>query len=662
MVTSEFVNFDDPLYVTENDQVQAGLTGKGLVWAFTSARASNWHPLTWLSHMLDCELYGLNPGGHHLTNLLLHLSNTLLLFLVLGRMTGALWRSFFVAACFALHPLHVESVAWVAERKDVLSTLFWMLTLWAYSRYVERPGLEFYLLALLFFALGLMAKPMLVTLPFVLLLLDYWPLERLQRKERAKTNQSQVSQSLSPSGQMFLAHHLVLEKTPFFVLTAISSLVTFVIQQNSGAAKSLEQYALTDRIANALASYVHYIGKMIWPHKLAVFYPHPGSSWTAWQVSGAILLLVGVSILVLRHWRSHPYLLLGWFWYLGTLVPVIGLVQVGEQAMADRYTYLPLIGLFIMIAWGVPERLARYRFARITLPLTVVGLLSALMLVSSLQVRHWRNSIVLYEHALAVTENNYLVHNNLGTVLEKNGNLAEATAHYAEAVKIKLDYALAHNNLGEIKARQGMAQEAMGHYYQALKSKPDYPKPYNNLGIELAKQGKLQVAVFYFSQALKIEPSYADAQCNLGAVLTTQGKVDEAMAHFSEALRIDPDFARAYNNLGEALFRRGELDEAAFHFSRALEIEPAYAEARCNLGAVLARKGKNDEAMIHFSEALRINPGSVEALNNMGVTLARQGKLQESMGYFSRALQIEPDNLRTRENMNRVLEKEARRN
>jgi Flp pilus assembly protein TadD len=659
--TFEFVNFDDPLFVTENHQVRAGITAKGFLWAFSSTIASNWHPLTSLSHMLDCELYGPNPGRHHLTNLLLHLANTVLLFLVLARMTGALWRSFFVASVFALHPLHVESVAWIAERKDVLSTLFWMFTLWAYTRYVQQASLNRYLLALFFFALGLMSKPMLVTLPFVLLLLDYWPLGRGYPHQSANPRGLPINEFQTPPGQRSLALRLVLEKTPFFALAAISSVVTFLIQRTSGATKSLEQYALTDRIANALVSYVKYIGKMIWPQNLAVFYPHFGNNFTFWQVGGAFLLLVLVSILVVRAARHHPYLLVGWCWYLGTLVPVIGLVQVGEQAMADRYTYLPLIGLSIMIAWGVPELLARYRFKRIVLPLAVVALLVSLMLVSRLQVRYWRNSVLLYEHAITVTENNYLAHNNLGTALEEIGNLDEATVHYAEAVKIKPNYAVAHNNLGEIKARQGMAKEAMSHYYQALKSEPDYAKPYNNLGIELTKQGKLQEAVFYLSRALEIEPSYADAHCNLGAVLARQGKIKEAITHFSEALRIDPGFARAYNNLGEAFLRRGELQKAAFHFSQALEIEPSYADAHCNLGAVLARQGKIEEAMAHFSEALRINPSSVEALNNMGVTLARQGKFQAAMDYFSRALQLEPDNLRTRRNMNRVLEEEARR-
>jgi len=649
----DFINLDDPLYVTRNPQVQAGLSRESVVWAFTTTHAAFIIPLTWLSFMLDFELYGLNPGGYHLTNLLLHIANALLLFFILKRMTGALWRSGFVAALFAIHPLHVESVAWVTERKDVLSTLFWMLTLWAYIGYVKRPGVKRYLLLFVPFALGLMAKPMLVTLPFVLLLLDYWPLERIQIGQSFFGHTGQSHPSIIAKVVRAQALPLVLEKTPLFVLAAVSSVVTFLVKRSGGALGALGVYPLTVRLANALVSYVSYLGKMIWPHDLAVLYPHPGASLPMWQAGAAGLMLLCVSIAVIRLAKRYPYLTVGWFWYLGTLLPVIGLVQVGAQAMADRFTYVPLIGLFIMISWGFAGLLARWR---IVFSLAVAGLLSSLMLASWLQVRYWRNSIVLYEHALAVTENNYLVHNNLGDVLEKKGDLKEASEHYSKAVGIKPDYAVAHNNLGEIKARQGMVKEgmvkeAMSHYYQALQSKPDYAKPYNNLGIELAKQGKLQEAVFHLSRALEI----------VGAVLARQGKVDEAMAHFLEALRIDPSFARAYNNLGEAFVRRGKLDEAAFHFTRALEIEPSYVDGHCNLGAVLARQGKVDEAMAHFSEALRIKPDSVEALNNMGVILARQGKFQEAIDQFSRALQLEPDSLRTRKNMNRVIEEVARR-
>ncbi len=360
----EFVNFDDDKYIIENFHVQKGLTRDSVIWAFTATHVSNWHPLTWLSHMLDFQLYGLNPSGHHLTNVFFHLVNTLLLFLVLKLMTGALWRSGLVAALFAVHPLHVESVVWVAERKDVLSTLFWMLTLWAYLGYTKRPGVKRYLVILLAFALGLMAKPMLVTLPFVLLLLDYWPLKRIELGQSAigLPAASQPSTIANKPGAQ--AFRLLLEKTPMFVLAAVSSVVTFIVQKSGGAVGALETYPFKIRMANALLSYVIYLKKMIWPQNLAVFYPHPGQSLPMWQAAGAGLLLVVVSIAVIRAGRRYPYLPVGWLWYVGTLVPVIGLVQVGDQAMADRYTYVSLIGLFIVVAWGVPDVARSWRYGK----------------------------------------------------------------------------------------------------------------------------------------------------------------------------------------------------------------------------------------------------------------------------------------------------------
>ena len=361
----DFINLDDDLYITENDQVQKGLSRESVVWAFTTTHAANWHPLTWLSHMVDFQLYGLNPKGHHLTNVFFHLLNTLLLFFVLQRMTGALWRSGFVAALFALHPLHVESVAWVAERKDVLSTLFWLLTIWAYTWYVERPRRTRYLLTLLTFTLGLMAKPMLVTLPFVLLLLDYWPLGRFQVGQLDTALSAPGQASLSTRSVWSQTLRLIWEKAPFFALAAASSIVTFLVQKGGGAVRPWERFPITIRIANGLVSYVKYMGKMIWPSDLAVFYPHPGASLPIWQAVAAGLLLLSISIAAIRLAKNHPYLAVGWLWYLGTLVPIIGFVQVGGQALADRYTYVSLIGLFIIIAWGVSDIVAKWRYQRV---------------------------------------------------------------------------------------------------------------------------------------------------------------------------------------------------------------------------------------------------------------------------------------------------------
>lgn len=545
----EFLNYDDNVYVTDNPHVQRGFTPETFIWAFSTTRAANWHPLTWLSHMLDCRLYGLDPGGHHLTNLLLHLANTLLLFLVLRRMTGVPWQSGFVAALFAFHPLHVESVAWVAERKDVLAALFWMLTTLAYIRYVERPGIYRYLLVILTFSLGLMAKPMLVTLPFVLLLLDYWPLGRFQLRPLYGSIDPQVRNSQDSSTAKFPKFNVIWEKTPLFVLSVVSSIVTVFAQKQLGAISTLEAISLEWRLANSLVSYVTYIEKTVWPQSLAVFYPHPGSSLPIWQGVGAGLLLVAVSVLVMRGARRYPYVLVGWLWYLGTLVPVIGLVQVGEQAMADRYTYLPLIGLFIIIVWGVADIVKGWKHRRMAVAISAGVMLSSLMICNWLQVKNWRDSVSLFEHTLNVTSNNYVAHYTLGNALALQGNHQEAVDHYNEALRIKPNYAEAHHNLGNALTLQGSLTEAVAHYSEALRIKPDYAEAHRNLGVNLDRQGEHEEAIKHYAEALRISPNDAQSHNNLGVALAEQGRLGEAITHFSEAVRIKPDFTEAKRNL-----------------------------------------------------------------------------------------------------------------
>ena len=595
----EFISLDDPEYVTENRQVQNGVTLNGVIWAFTTTHVANWHPLTWLSHMLDYQLYGLNPKGHHLTNVFLHLLNTLLLFFILQRMTGALWRSGFVAALFALHPLHVESVAWVAERKDVLSTLFWLLTMWGYIWYVERPRLSRYLLTLLAFTLGLMTKPMLVTLPCVLLLLDYWPLKRFQLSqsggdilETAGTSEDQ--------GASFL--RLLLEKTPFLALSAISSMVTFLVQKSGGAVSAFDVYPVKIRIANALVSYFSYIGQMVWPRGLAVFYPHPGTSLPLWHAVGAGFLLVCISIAVVRAARRHPYLAVGWLWYLGTLVPVIGLVQVGAQAMADRYTYVPLVGLFVMIAWSIPDFLAANHYRKIVLSLAVGTVLLALTVCSWLQVQNWKNNLALFKHALNVTENNYVAHDSLGNAL----------------------------------AQQGKVEEAIDHYYQALKIKPNSANFHNNLGVALLEKRRVKEAMSHYAVALRLNANYAETYNNFGVAWFTVGKFDEAIAQYREALRLDPNFAKAHNNLGNVLVEKGRFDEAILHYSKALELKALYPEAYNNLGVALARQGKLNEAIVQFEEALRLKPDYTQASANLELALSMVGNVEESSSSSSK--------------------------
>ena len=548
----EFIILDDGKYVTENSHVQDGLTWESLVWAFTTTHANFWHPLTWISHMLDCQLYGLDPGGHHFTNLLIHIANTLLLFLVLERMTGAIWPSAFVAAMFALHPLHVESVAWVAERKDVLSTFFCVLTMGSYVRYVERPRVSRYMLVLLLFAFGLMAKPMLVTLPFVLLLLDYWPLGRFQFGKPSHDIRAQAQKSGRPNNQRSSFFRLVLEKLPFFALAAVSCIVAFLAQEYGGALRVLSLFPIEVRIANAVISYASYIGKTIWPLHLAVFYPHPGTL-PMWRIAGACLLLVCISVPVIRAAHRAPYLTIGWLWYLGTLVPVIGLVQVGDHAMADRYTYVPLIGLFIMIAWGSRDILKGWRYRKIVLPISTGVLLCASMISTGLQVRHWQNSTTLFEHALDVTADNSMAHTNLGVVLAGQEKLDEAIAHYSQALRIKPDHLEARINMGAALAAQDKLDEAIAHYSSALHIKPNFAGAHYNLGNALAAQGKIADAIAHFQEALRIEPNDAEVNNNLGIALAKQGKTEEAITHFQEALRIKPDYTLARHNLEVAL-------------------------------------------------------------------------------------------------------------
>jgi len=532
ITSNDFVAYDDNVYVTENNHIQKGFTSENIIWAFTAKVAGNWHPLTLLSHMLDCQIYGLNSGLHHMTNLLFHLANTLLLFLILKRTTKALWQSAFVAALFALHPLHVESVAWAAERKDVLSTFFWMLTTWSYVRYVERPEIKRYLLTILFFILGLLSKPMLVTLPFVLLLLDYWPLKRFQL-QRSNFRQ------------------LVFEKVPLFCLSAVSCTVTYLIQHSSNAVVSLTAFPFSTRLANAIVSYVAYIVKMFWPDKLAVFYPYP-MPLPLWQVAGSCLLLAFCSMLAVRTKERHPYFAVGWLWYIGTLVPVIGFVQVGSQAMADRYTYIPLIGLAIIVAWGISGFIERWRYKKIYLTVISAFCLSTLSIITLNQARYWSDSISLFEHALGVTKRNYVMHNNLGLFLAKQGKLDEAIYHYSEALRIRPGYTKAHCNMGIALDSKGNFKEAASHFSEALKRNPRFAAAQNGLGLTLAKQGGLEEAIKYFSEAIRIDPGFAEAHSNMGVALMRKGNLKAAIQHFQEALRIKPELVDVRKNLQTA--------------------------------------------------------------------------------------------------------------
>ncbi len=622
----EFTNYDDHIYVTENIHVVKGLTAHGVIWAFTTTHAANWHPLTWLSHMLDCQLYGLKPGGHHLTSVILHLANVLLLFFLLRKMTGALWRSGFAAALFALHPLHVESVAWVAERKDVLSAFFWMLTLWGYTLYVQQPRLRTYLLTILTCALGLMAKPMLVTLPFVMILLDYWPFGRLQIGRWAGETSAPLPPTLRNGEAGSFSLHLFWEKIPFLALAAASSIVTYLAQQTGGAFQFGARLTLKTRLANALVSYVHYLGKMFWPQNLAAFYPHPGDTLPIWLVVSACLLLLCLTSLTILTARKYPYLVVGWLWYFGTLVPVIGLVQVGDQALADRYTYVPLIGLFVSIAWGANDLLAKYHYRTRILAIASSAVISSLLVCTWSQVSVWKNAITLFNHSVRVTASNWLAHNNLGVALVNNGKLDEATSHFLEAVRIKPSYAEAYNNLGNVFAEQGKLDEAVAHFSQVLRALPDSSEAHNNLAVVLVRQGRYEEATHHYSEAARLKPDSAEVHNNLGVALANLGRVEEATSHYVKAVQLKPSYAEAYNNLGNALADQAKLPEAILYYSKALEIDPRYAKAHNNMGVARARQGRLDEAIAHFEEALRLKPDFGQARMNLNTALREAGR------------------------------------
>jgi protein O-mannosyl-transferase len=629
----QFVNYDDPDFVTANPHVQAGLTAAGFKWAWGSEVARNWHPITIFTHMLDCQLFGVQPWWPHLVNALLHAANTVLLFGLFKRMTGALWRSAAVAALFGLHPLHVESVAWVAERKDVLSTLFWFLTTWAYVRYAQEfkvPSSKFkvyYSLSLLFFALGLMSKPMLVTVPFTLLLLDYWPLGRM-----------------NPG---VAAWRLAAEKIPFFALSAVLCVVTFLIQQHGGAMQRLQDFPLGSRLANALVSYVRYIEMMFWPRHLAGLYLRSGQ-WSWWIVALAALLLLAVSVLVLAQRRRRPYLAVGWSWYLGTLVPVIGLVQVGMQAMADRFTYVPMIGLFVMLVWGGWELAGAWGLSRLA-PAAAVLALAVCAVLAVHQEFYWKDSETLFKRMIDATPNNYMARYNLGNLYAKQNRTDEAISNYMAAVEEEPNYAEAHNNLGGIFLDQKRYDEALQHYRTAVRLRPKYLY-YFNLANALADAASARhdsngfaEAVRTYLQAQQLNPASSELHQNLGLTLQTQGRASEAVAEFEQAARLDSNRVDTWTHLGILCATQNRMPEAERAFRELTRLQPSNADAFGWLGNALAVQNKLADAIPFYLTALKLNPADCKDEFNLGLTFSRLGKRDEAAEHYRRALRINPN-------------------
>ena len=634
----EFLACDEVPYLLLNPHVNSGLSWKNFCWAFTSLEYCNWYPLTWLSHMADVQVYGLQPWGHHLTNVLLHALDTVLVFLVFRKLTGVGWRSLAVAGLFGLHPLHVESVAWISERKDVLSTLFWLLAMWTYARFAEeasQPGGKsklFYCLTLLLFALGLMSKAMLVTLPFVFLLLDYWPLKRLGTKNSGR---------------------LILEKIPFFALAFAVSVVSYVAQQKGGATQEMAGLTLGDRLGNAVISYVRYLGKFFWPENLCMFYPHPGH-WPLVEVLAAGALLVSISFLAVAMRRGQPFLLFGWLWYLGTLVPVINLVQLGSQSIADRYTYVPLIGINLFLVWALCGLTERLRRRTCILSALAAAAFVACSLLTRYEIRFWKDSVTVFTRAIDVTRDNYIQHYNLGVVLIPT-QPALAAFHFQEAIRIHPAYAEAYNDLGGVQFQMGQVDKAIASYQAALKINPHYADAYYNLGRVMLRKGRLDEAIADYQQALKINPDNADACYNLGVVLMQKGQLDAAIDQYQKALAIQPDYARARNNLGNALAQKGQLDAAIDEYQKALETDPDFADAHNNLGSALLQKGRTDEAILQFQTATALAPDSAQPFNNLGLALFRLGRYQEAIVACQKALALNPNYADTYYNLGNAL-------
>ena len=603
----EFVTYDDPA-VYDNPEVAKGLTLGGVVWAFTHTQIGHWDPLTTLSHMLVSQICGLAPGGHHWGNVLLHGMGAILLFLVLWRMTSALWRSAFVAAVFAIHPLRVESVAWVTERKDVLSGVFFMLTLAAYARYVRQPqSTARYVMVAVLFALGLMSKSMLVTLPFVLLLLDYWPLGRF-------------AQTCSGQGFLPTLWSLVREKFPLLAMSALGAVIQLFANQESII--SSEKMPFLTRAGNALVSYADYIGQMFYPANLAVFYPHPENTLLAWQITLSAVLLISISTAALALRKRRPYFLIGWLWYLGMLVPVIGLVQSGELARADRYTYLPQIGLCLMLAWAAVDLCAGLRHRLLLLGSLSGIVIAALTLAAHRQASYWRDTTALWNHALASDPKNWLAHIFLAIELERKDRYTEAASHLRRALEIKPDYATAHNNLGVNLLHNGESVEAISHLQKAIEIKPDDAATHNTLANAFVETGKLEEAIHHYRKAIEIKPDFAEAEANLANALFSTGHVANAIVHYEKALEIQPGYAEAHSNLASAMIQTGRIREAVGHLQKAVALTPDSAFAHANLADGLLLSGAAADAVPHFQRALDLQPRFPSAQTALAWVLA----------------------------------------
>jgi protein O-mannosyl-transferase len=627
VTNAQFINLDDPNYITDNLRVQRGLTLENVKWAFTTFHGSLWHPLTWLSIMLDCELFGVNAGPMHSVNLAFHAASAVMLFLMLNRFTGALWPSAIVAALFALHPLRVESVAWITERKDVLSTFFGILTIWSFGQYVLRRCAGWYMASLLFFAFGLMSKAMLVTLPFVLLLVDFWPLRRIDLE--------------APPRWKYLSR-LVFEKLPFFALAAVSISLTLLAPSKEEAIVSFVHLPLSERMENAIVACMRYLGKTFWPTDLAVYYPHP-LEWPAVVVATATALIFIVSALAVGSFRRFPWFFVGWFWFLGTLTPVLGIVQVGSQAMADRFTYVPSIGLLLAIVWMVRELVLHRLTLRLTSLAAAGAIIGACALLTHRQAGYWKNSETLLGHAARITPPSTLLLNSTGDALLDHGQIDEALQKFRAALKLDPEDSLAWGNIANIHFRKGELDQAIENYQQGLRFNPKNVGLHYNLALVLAAKGQFVEAMHHHEQALALDPFYANARFGLGNVYMTSGNPAAAVTNLLAALEMKPRFPAAHYNLGNALLALGRVEEAAKHFADALRLDKDFTDAHRQLAGALQQAGRRAEALPHLQRALALSPSSPGIRTELAALLAGLGQTQGAIEQYREALKLDPN-------------------
>lgn len=629
----DFVNYDDSFYVYQNHWVSDGLTRAGLIRAFTHPLVGNWHPLTSISLMLDATFFGLKPGGYHFVNVLLHTTAVLLLFLVLKSMTGATWRSAFVAALFAIHPLRAESVAWISERKDVLSANFFFLALWAYVRYARSRSLGRYLLLAAFFALGLLSKAMLVTLPFLLLLLDYWPLRRFPAPG-SSGHDSSDQKSLTVS-------RLILEKLPLVALVVAASIATILAQKL--ALEAAQDWPLRWRIDNALVTVWVYLRQMVWPTQLAVFYPHPRGHLSLSLGTLAVVALLLVSSAGFLWRKKCPYFLTGWFWYLGMLVPVVGLVQVGWQAHADRYTYLPQIGIYLLLTWGVADLTARWRWRRFLLASAAGVVIAVLMTVAHAQTSLWSDSVRLWTHTLASTTDNDVAERGLGTALLKVGRIDDAIAHDRAALRIRPGDANGLTNLANALLQKKDFTEAIQHYREVVRLRPNESEVRRNLGKALVQNGAAEEGIVEFKEALRFRPNDSDAAYSLGNIFLEQGRTEEAIAYFRKAIEANAQNVAAHYNLAIALSRNVEVEEAIAEFKTTLRLQPQHADAHNNLAIALLKQSRIPEAIEQWKQALQLQPANADIHNNLAVAFLRQDQLAAAVAEWRETLRLQPE-------------------